>query len=122
MSATVWMGALIRVVNSLQGLSNCYAYLPTFKTCKAETCSPACRVHVCTFITLLQILGGMVPSALHLLLFWKAKKLEMKITPMEGIDGIVSKRKQEKRVRTAYLILLITLVGTATPAFILYLT
>jgi len=25
MSATVWMGALIQVVNSLQGLSNCQA-------------------------------------------------------------------------------------------------
>lgn len=66
MSATVWMGALIQVVNSLQGLSNCYAYLPTFKTCTAVTCSPACRVHVYTFVTLLQILGGMVPFALYM--------------------------------------------------------
>ena len=122
MSATAWMGALIQVVNSLQGLSNCYAYLPTFKTCTAVTCSPACRVHVYTFVTLLQILGGMVPFALYLLLFWKAKKLEMKITPMEGIDGTASTTKQEKRVRTTYLILFIALVGTATPAFILYLT
>lgn len=110
MSATVWMGALIQVVNFLQGLSNCYAYLPT------------CRVHVYTFVTLLQILGGMVPFALYLLLFWKAKTLEMKVTPMEGIDGTASNTKQEKRVRTTYLILFIALVGTATPAFILYLT
>ena len=118
MSAVVWIVIFIQVTLSLRGGLDCYAYLPTFKTCTAVVCSDACQANTLLFVALTYFFGGVVSFGLYLILFWKAKKLKRRIAPLEYQE---QRAKHERRVRTTYLILFITLVGCTTPPFILFI-
>ena len=122
MSAFMWSLSLIRATVPLKGGLDCYAYLPTFKTCTAVACSNACQANTLLFVALSHSLGGFVSFGLYLILFWKAKKLRRRTAPFECQEQSASRAKHERRVRTTYLILFLTLVGCTTPPFILYLT
>ena len=121
MSAVVWIVNFIQVTLSLRGGLDCYAYLPTFKTCAAVVCSDACQANTLLFVTLTYFFGGVVSFGLYLILFWKAKKLKRKIAPSDGQEQRASTAKHERRVRTTYLILFITLIGCTTPPFVLFI-
>ena len=122
LSAVVWIVNLIQVVISLRGGLNCYAYLPTFKTCTAVPCSDACLANTLLFVVLSYFFGGFVSFCLYLILFWKAKKLKRRTAPLESQEQNAARAKHERRVRTTYLILFLTLVGCTTPPFILFVT
>ena len=121
MSTFVWVLSLIRAIIPVKGGLDCFAYLPTFKTCTAVGCSDACQANTLLFVALSHSLGGVVSFGLYLILFWKAKKLSKRIVPLEGQEQSSSRVKHERRVRTTYLILFLALVGCTTPPFILYL-
>ena len=122
MSTFVWVLSLIRAIIPVKGGLDCFAYLPTFKTCTAVGCSDACQANILLFVALSHSLGGVVSFGLYLILFWKAKQLSNRIVPLEGQERSYSRSKHERRVKTTYLILFLALVGCTTPPFILYLT
>jgi len=65
LSAAVWLLTLIRVVLPLVGIMDCYAYIPTFKTCTLYPgCSGMCRNFAAWSVAVIVTLGVVAPLVL----------------------------------------------------------
>ena len=121
MSFVVWMVSLIRVSIPLRGGLDCYAYVPTFKTCTAVTCT---ETYILTIVGITALLGDIIPFALYITLFIKAKKIKNKTQaalPNPTDTPASSTARHNSRAMITFLILFLALIGCTTPPVVLYM-
>lgn len=77
LSAVVWIVSIIHGIVPLEGLLDCYTYVPTFSTATAVAgCSEECEVYIFTTLGITDFLGAVVPFFLYVILFRKTKALK----------------------------------------------
>ena len=123
-----WMLALIISLIPLIGLRKCYAFQRFTWVCMVGNgCNmPECNAYA-TFVIVLRNGGTFVAFFLYLVLYWKAKKLQNKVTiapqsteNAEEQEAVKESRKRERRANNTFLILFTALVGVTFPSFLFF--
>ena len=135
LSAVMWLLTIFRVGLPLVGILDCYAYVPTFKTCTIYPgCSEACKSFAAWSIAVIVTLGVILPLLLYAAIFYIIQKItnyhvkiqmsvyrkkEEELQAKKEVKLYTNMINNKKRFVTVS-ILLISIMGTA-PAFTLYM-
>ena len=123
MSVIAWLVMAVSVILPLDGILDCYGYMPRFKTCAVIVDN--CIVFPYLVQALLFFLGVGMPFVLNAALFLKARKMCVQILPSTGTSEedhqeLVSRRKRERRAINTVLILFSVLLFLKMPLILLY--
>ena len=156
----VYSTTFFRVVLPIKGVMGCYTYVSTNKICTAYSgCSLGCYYFVLVSITLIILIGAIIPLLMYGILFYKAHKMR-KAMPTNmyelnaasqsksavypetschlstSADFVEDNTKQNRhsytlphkklskdnlRVTITMFMLLMSVVGCTSPAFVLYM-
>ncbi len=135
LSCLMWILSLVRVVVPLYGVLDCFAYIPTFKTCTAFSgCSRPCEIFVAVSISFIVFTGVVLSLILYIVIFIKVKHIAKTHMNNNSVMSLVNSLIIKRNVQQAYIhmqrrrkvlvtafLLLISIVGGTTPAFTLYI-
>ena len=125
----VYFTTFFRVILPVKGIMGCYVYVSSNKICTAfSNCSFECYYFVLVSIVLIVFIGSFLPLAMYMVIFYKAyrlRKATRRIAPQNL--AAESQRKNETKilkesfqVSVTMFILLMSVIGCTSPAFILY--
>ncbi len=129
MSLVAWFFAINRVSVVMKFGLNCYTYVPTFKTCTSVSCNDACQGFILAYAAFFILSGAVVPFAIYIIFFSKAKKASrsirrMSLTPLGGLEDRRkverSNAERDRRAMITMLILFCALVGCTIPPYTIY--
>lgn len=120
----IGLGLLIGIIPP-SVLPNCNGYIPGLNTCHFVTQSQtqqSCGLYGFMYVTLLLLLGGVLPFCLYIWMFWKAKKATIQIVPEQTQTNTEIPRSNSvsrKQLMTIFL-LFWTLLGCLLPHYIAF--
>ena len=135
LSLLMWFLSLVRVIVPLYGVLDCFAYIPTFKTCTAFAgCSYPCEVFVAVSISFIVFTGVVLSLILYIIIFIKVRHISKEYlrnnSVLSLVNSLIIKRniqqayihiQRKKKVMVTVFLLLISIAGGTTPAFTLYI-
>ena len=126
----VYFVSIARVIIPLKGILGCYLYVPTLKACTAfPGCSEPCFWLVVIHSIIILSFGMFLPLLLYVILFCKIKSVtRANVRRTASVDSIIGNggisrsrhTPQDTRVNVTMFILLMSVIGSTTPAFTLY--
>ena len=130
MSAAAWVISIFRVILPVEGILNCYTYVPAFSFCSvAPSCSRRCAIFAYTVFSTAVLLGGIIPFVLYVVLFCKARRLQRRMRRQSVCSYNInssnktefsSKQEHEWRALITFFILFVSLLGCSLPSFVLF--
>ena len=123
----VYFTTFFRVFLPVKGIMGCYVYVSTNKICTAfSNCSFGCYYFVLVSVVLIVFIGSFLPLVMYMVIFCKAYRLRRamrRIVP-ENLSAesqrVNETSKESFQVTVTMFILLMSVIGCTSPAFILY--
>ena len=94
LSCLMWILSLVRVIVPLYGILDCYAYIPTFKTCTVFSgCSRPCEIFAAVSISFIVFTGVVLSSILYAIIFIKVKHITKEYLNNNSVMSLVNSKK-----------------------------
>lgn len=117
----IWVLSLIRVILPLHGIMNCFAYIPSFKTCTLSSqCSEECKYFGAASITFIVSAGVVLPLIMYIGIFIKARRIMKRKNTNQDSVSTSGDPQRNKFLITVFSLLISIIFGTF-PAFSLYI-
>ena len=121
MLTALWIWSLFRGILPLEGVLNCYAYIPTIKSCSiAFSCSDQCYKFGIFAITFLHTMSNLFPFFLYIVLFRKGRQIQKQLLGVRQMSERIWYQHNWRAIVT-FLLLFIVLIGCGLPPLILFL-
>ena len=95
---------------------DCYGYEPTTGFCIMQSfCSTACNIYRITTLSIMIILGGIIPMVMYSMLFCKARMLA------KDPSTINVHSRSSRRATLTFFILFLSVTGCAVPTYLIFI-